>query len=227
MTAVFVAGSHTDVGKTHVACALLRAARAAGLSVDALKPVVSGFDFADWAESDPGRLIAAMGLDRSAAALDATSPWIFTAPLAPPVAAAREGRAFAIGEVADFCTRRRTAADLFLVEGAGGVMSPLATDGTNLDLMLALRLPAILVGGSYLGAMSHLLTALEVLRARGLPVAALVVSQSDDPAAPDFSDTVGEIARYAGPTPIVPAPRGGDEAWAQALLRIVRGSDTA
>lgn len=83
MTALFVAGAHTDIGKTHVACALLRAARARGLSVEALKPVVSGFDFADWAGSDPGRLIDAVGRDRSAAALDAMSPWIFTAPLAP------------------------------------------------------------------------------------------------------------------------------------------------
>jgi len=74
--AVFVAGSHTDVGKTHVACGLIRAARAAGLSVDALKPVVSGFDIEDWADSDPGRLVTAMGLARSAAALNATSPWI-------------------------------------------------------------------------------------------------------------------------------------------------------
>jgi len=219
--AVFVAGSHTDVGKTHVACGLIRAARAAGLSVDALKPVVSGFDVEDWADSDPGRLVTAMGLARSAAALNATSPWIFRAPLAPPMAAALEGQSFAIAEVAAFCAQRRTPADLFLVEGAGGVMSPLASDGTNLDLMLALRMPAILVGGSYLGSMSHLLTALEVLRARNLPVAALVVSQSADPDAPDFPDTVAEIARFAAPAPVFSAPRGGPGDWADRLLDLL------
>jgi len=218
MTALFVAGSHTDVGKTHVACALLRVARAAGLSVDALKPVVSGFDYADWAQSDSGRLIEAMGLNRSAAALDATSPWTFRAPLAPPVAAAREGRSLMIAEVARFCSGRRTPADLFLIEGAGGVMSPLASDGTNLDLMLALGLPTLLVGGAYLGAISHLLTALEVLRARDLPVAALVVSQSGELDAPDFIETVAEIVRYAGPTPVIAAARDGTDAWASQLL---------
>lgn len=218
MRALFVAGAHTDVGKTHVACALLRAARAQGLSVDALKPVVSGFDFADWADSDPGRLIAALGLSRSGAALAATSPWIFTAPLAPPMAAALEGRSLATADVAGFCALRRTPADLFLVEGVGGVMSPLASDGTCLDLMRRLALPTLLVGGSYLGAISHTLTALETLRAHALPVLAVVVSEASGPAAPDFDETVALVARYAGDIPVAAAPRDADDSWADALL---------
>lgn len=218
MTALFVAGAHTDIGKTHVACALLRAARARGLTVDALKPVVSGFDFADWTESDPGRLIAAMGLSLSGAALDATSPWIFAAPLAPPMAAALEGKALTTSEVTRFCADRRTLADLFLVEGVGGVMSPLASDGLCLDLMRNLALPALLVGGSYLGAISHTLTALETLRAHAIPVAAVVVSEASDPTAPDFEETVALVARYAGGVPVTAARRGRDEAWADTLL---------
>lgn len=218
MTALFVAGAHTDIGKTHVACALLRAARARGLSVEALKPVVSGFDFADWAGSDPGRLIDAVGRDRSAAALDAMSPWIFTAPLAPPMAAAREGRSLTVAEVARFCARRRTPTDLFLVEGVGGVMSPLASDGACLDLMRTLSLPTLLVGGSYLGAISHTLTALETLRAHGLPIAAMVISQAAEPEAPDFAETVALVARYAGDIPVAAAARDGDDRWADTLL---------
>lgn len=218
MTALFISGAHTDAGKTYVACALLRAARARGLSVDALKPVVSGFDFADWADSDPGRLITALGLSRSGAALDAMSPWIFTAPLAPPMAAAREGKSLTTAEVAGFCAARRTPADLFLVEGAGGVMSPMMSDGTCLDLMQALGLPTLLVGGSYLGAISHTLTALETLRARGLPVAAIVVSEDADPDAPDFTETVALVARYANGVAVAAAARNADDGWADALL---------
>jgi dethiobiotin synthetase len=218
MTALFVSGAHTDVGKTYVSCALLRAARARGLSVDALKPVVSGFDFADWADSDPGRLITALGQSRSGAALDAMSPWIFTAPLAPPMAAAREGKRLTTAEVAGFCATRRTRADLFLVEGAGGVMSPMMSDGVCLDLMRALALPTLLVGGSYLGAISHTLTALETLRARGLPVAAIVVSEDADPDAPDFTETVALVARYANGVAVAAAARNADAGWADALL---------
>lgn len=218
MTALFVSGAHTDVGKTYVACALLRAARARGFSVDALKPVVSGFDRADWSDSDPGRLITALGHSRDAAALGAMSPWIFTAPLAPPMAAAREGRSLATADVATFCATRRTAADLFLVEGAGGVMSPMTSDGTCLDLMRSLALPTLLVGGSYLGAISHTLTALETLRAHGVAVAAVVISEAAEPDAPDFAETVALVTRYAGDLPVAAAARDSDDAWADALL---------
>lgn len=218
MTALVISGAHTDVGKTWAACALLRAARARGLTADALKPVVSGIDLNDWADSDPGRLIAALGRERTLAALHAMSPWIFAAPLAPPMAAAREGRSLATAAVAQFCVDHRTDADLFLVESAGGVMSPITSDGTCLDLMRALALPVLLVGGSYLGAISHTLTALETLRAHGVPVAAIVVSQAAEPDAPDFAETVALVARYAGDVPIAATARDADDAWADTLL---------
>ena len=86
---LFVAGSHTEIGKTHVACALIQAALDEGWRVDALKPVVSGFDPDDWADSDPGRLLAALGRGLSGEALEMLSPWRYRAPLAPPTAASR------------------------------------------------------------------------------------------------------------------------------------------
>lgn len=219
MSAIFVAGAHTDVGKTHVACALIRAARSAGRSVSALKPVVSGFDRTDWADSDPGRLLAALGRAPSEAALDAISPWRFTAPLAPPMAARREGRALRLAEIAAFCRDRLDGADLTLVEGVGGLMSPIADDATGLELMMALGLPAVLVGGSYLGAISHTLTALETTRGWGLVVRTVVVSESASPDAPDFAETVEEVRRYGGGAPVIGAMRDGAcGGWAETAL---------
>lgn len=219
MRQLFVTGAHTDVGKTYVACAMLRAARAKGLSVAALKPAVSGIDETDWAQSDPGRLLAAMGRPLTLAELDAIAPLRFTAPLSPPMAARREGVDLRISTLTDFCRAGLAAstADLMLVEGAGGVMSPMAEDGTGLDLMAALGLPSVVVGGSYLGAISHTLTAIETLRARGLPIAAVVVSQSGEPDAPDFAQTVDSVAAFAGEVKIIAAARD-DEAWARELI---------
>ncbi len=219
MRQLFVTGAHTDVGKTYVACAMLRAARAKGLSVAALKPAVSGIDEADWAQSDPGRLLAAMGWPLTLAELDAIAPLRFTAPLSPPMAARREGVDLRISTLTDFCRAGLAAstADLMLVEGAGGVMSPMAEDGTGLDLMAALGLPSVVVGGSYLGAISHTLTAIETLRARGLPIAAVVVSQSGEPDAPDFAQTVDSVAAFAGEVKIIAAARD-DGAWARELV---------
>ena len=219
MRQLFVTGAHTDVGKTYVACAMLRAARAKGLSVAALKPAVSGIDEADWTQSDPGRLLAAMGRPLTLVELDAIAPLRFTAPLSPPMAARREGVDLRISTLTDFCRAGLAAstADLMLVEGAGGVMSPMAEDGTGLDLMAALGLPSVVVGGSYLGAISHTLTAIETLRARGLPIAAVVVSQSGEPDAPDFAQTVDSVAAFAGEVKIIAAARD-DEAWARELI---------
>jgi dethiobiotin synthetase len=220
VSGLFVAGAHTDVGKTHVACALIAAARAQGLTAEALKPVVSGFDVADWEESDPGRLLAALGQSPTLTTLEAMSPWRFTAPLAPPMAARREGVRLELAPVVAFCRAglAATRADLRLVEGVGGLMSPIAEAATGLDVMLALGLPTVLVGGSYLGAISHTLTALEVLRARGLPVATVVVSESADPDAPDFADTVAAVRAFAGAAPVIAAPRGPPETWRRAAL---------
>lgn len=218
--ALFVAGAHTDVGKTFCACALIRAARAKGLSVDALKPVVSGFDADEWADSDPGRLLAALGRPLTPEMLDAISPLRFRAALSPPMAARLEGASLSLAQLRTFCRDGLAAssADLMVIEGVGGVMSPIADDATGLELMTALRLPTVLVGGSYLGAISHTLTALEVLRARGLPILALVVSQSDDPEAPDFRETVASVATFAGDTPVFAAPRGEAQSWTSLIL---------
>jgi dethiobiotin synthetase len=216
MTAIFVTGSHTDVGKTHVACALLVAAHARGLSVEAFKPLVSGFDPDDWSQSDPGRLITALGQPLTPAALEAMSPVRLTAPLSPPMAARLEARRLDLAEIVRSCQARLgTPADLLVIEGVGGVMSPITEDATGLDLMGALRLPAVLVGGAYLGAISHTLTALEVIRARGLPLAAVVVSQNAD--GPDFGETVESVRTFAHGVPVVAAPREGGTWTGQVL----------
>jgi dethiobiotin synthetase len=216
--ALFVAGAHTDIGKTHVGCALIRAARARGMTCDAFKPVLSGFDPRQAAESDAGRLLAALG--RTIDEIDSVSPLRFSAPLAPPLAARREGARLAIADLLERCRAwlAESRADLKLLEGAGGLMSPIAEDGTALDLPQTLGLPSILVGGAYLGAVSHTLTALEVMRARGLPVLAVVVSEDADPEAPDFAETVELVRAFAGEVPVVSANRRQEGPWAEALL---------
>lgn len=216
---LFVSGAHTDVGKTYAACAILRAARAEGLAVEALKPVVSGFDPDDWAQSDPGRLLAALWRPLTQETLDAISPLRFAAALSPPMAARLEGRDLRLAELTHFCRTglATSKAGLTLVEGVGGVMSPIAEDATGLDLMLALGLPTVLVGGSYLGAISHTLTAIETLRGRGLPIHAVVISQSAEPDAPDFAQSVDSVVAFAGDIQVIAAARD-DQAWAAAVL---------
>ncbi|HUL82397.1 MAG TPA: dethiobiotin synthase [Gammaproteobacteria bacterium] len=200
MSTLFVTATGTDVGKTFVMTRLIAELRAARRSVNVLKPVASGFDSADVASSDTGVLLDALGLAATAANLDAVSPWRFTAPLSPDMAAARENRAIPFAELVEFCRAPR-AADVTLIEGIGGVMVPLDAEHTVLDWIAAVGAPAILVAGSYLGTLSHTLTAVAALRARGCELAAVIVSESEEQPVP-LEETAAAIRRFARPVSV-------------------------
>lgn len=174
-----VVGSHTDVGKTFVACALLRGLVDRGVDVVPRKPVLSGVgdDDAGLAASDAGRLLHAAGRGIDRAAIDTVAPLRFRRPLAPDAAARAEGRTVHLRDVIAAAT---VPGDGFVVvETAGGVMSPVAEDGLVVDLVAALGMPCVLVVGAYLGGISHGLSARAVLRQRGLEVVAVVVNRAD------------------------------------------------
>jgi dethiobiotin synthetase len=214
MTAVFITGSGTGVGKTFITAALIRHLLGAGCAVDAMKPIVSGFDDATLAESDPGVLLAALGRAPSPQALEAMSPWRFAAPLSPDMAAAREGRSIDFNALVTRCEAAVTACQgTLFIEGVGGAMVPLDETHTVLDWMTALRSPVLLVAGSYLGTISHTLTALQVLARRNLDVAAVVVSESEgDHGGAPLDETVATIARFADSIPVIGVPRYGPQA---------------
>ena len=179
MGANFITGTGTDIGKTWLACALLRHWRATGPAPAAFKPVLSGFDAQHPELSDAGALLLALGREPGTAELDAIAPWRFAAPLSPDMAAACEGRRIDFAELVGF-TRRITSTDscATLVEGVGGVMAPLDGRHTVRDWIAASGLPCVLVAGSYLGSLSHTLTALEALRRVGAGVTAIVVNET-------------------------------------------------
>jgi dethiobiotin synthetase len=197
MSTLFVTATGTDVGKTFVMARLVAELRAARRSVQALKPVASGFDAADVSASDTGVLLDALGLPATPANLDAVSPWRFAAPLSPDMAAARERRAIPFAELVEFCNAPR-AADVTLIEGIGGVMVPLDAEHTVLDWIAAVGAPAVLVAGSYLGTLSHTLTAVAALRARGCTLAAVIVSESVEQPVP-LEETAAALRRFVGP----------------------------
>ena len=210
MPTLFVAGTGTDVGKTYVTASLIRGLREAGRAAEALKPVVSGFDPDAPEGSDPAVLLQALGRDWSPEALAEIAPWRFRAPLSPPLAAAREGGRLSGQRVIAHCRDRaaRTPEGTWLlVESAGGIMSPLDDTQTMLDLAAALAAPVLLVAGSYLGTISHTLTAAAVIRAAGLAVAGVVRSDSGA-GAPPLEETVAAVSERLRPGPVIGLRRG-------------------
>lgn len=206
MAGVFVTGTGTDVGKTFVTAALIRHLRAAGKTVDAFKPVVSGFDAQKIAGSDPAILLAALGRPSTIENVQRISPWRFSAPLSPDLAAKAEGRAIHFPDLIAFSQTVTDAGGTIFVEGVGGVMVPLDQSHTVLDWISALHIPALVVAGSYLGTISHTLTALHVLARRNIEIAGVVVSESASPGA-GLADTVESIGRFAPSIDVVAIPR--------------------
>ena len=207
MSALFVTATGTDVGKTFVTAALARTLRLRGCGVEALKPVVSGFDPAQAAASDPGVLLAALGRPVTEPELARISPFRFRAPLSPDMAARHEGRVLDFDALLAFSRDAVTACeDVLLIEGVGGIMVPLDDGHTMLDWMAALRLPLLLVAGSYLGTLSHTLSAVDVLNRRALTVSAVVVSETPESRVP-LADTVATVARFVAPIPVLALPR--------------------
>jgi dethiobiotin synthetase len=207
LAAIFVTSTGTDIGKTFITAGLIRQLREQGAAVNALKPVVSGYDSSVVETSDPAVLLRALGRPPSADEVARIAPWRFRAPLAPDLAAAREQRSLDFDALVSF-SREAIEAEtgLLFIEGVGGIMVPLDSDHTVLDWMTAVRVPLLLVVGSYLGTISHTLTALHVLAQRNLDVAAVVVSES--PSSPvSLDDTVDSLARFSDGVPVVGVPR--------------------
>ena len=207
MSTVFITATGTDIGKTFVTAGLIRHLRASGREVDALKPVMTGFDPAHPEASDAGILLAALGRPVIAAEIARISPFRFSAPLSPDMAARRERRDIDFNALAAFSADAAARArGTLLIEGIGGVMVPLNDRHTVLDWMVALTCPVILVTGSYLGSLSHALTSIDALGPRSIAIRTVVVNETPGSTVP-LADTVATLTRFAAPIPVVALPR--------------------
>lgn len=216
MSALFITGTGTGVGKTFVTAALIHQLRARGERVGALKPVVTGFEAENAGESDPAVLIEALGEALNAEALDRVAPMRYRAPLAPVMAARAEGDALDFELLAGLSKAlARKATGRLLIEGVGGVMVPLGGGRTVLDWIQELACPAVLVAGSYLGTLSHTLTALEVIGARAVPLAGVVVSESAESPVP-LGEAQAAIAEFCSAPVLAVSRIAGPKPWARA-----------
>lgn len=210
MTTLFITATGTGIGKTVVTTLIARQLRDAGKSLRVLKPVISGYSEETAADSDTARILEALGIDATADAIDAVSPWRYAAPLAPDMAAARENTMLDYAAMLNFCaTAAAGPQEVTLMEGVGGLMVPLTRTETVLDWIKALGWPSLLVAGSYLGTISHTLTALETAEKHDIAIAAIILSESEESPVP-LAETAADIARFRPGIPILELPRLAD-----------------
>jgi dethiobiotin synthetase len=173
---IFITGTDTGVGKTVVTAALASALHARGVRVGVMKPAESGCAPVD------GRLYPrdAMRLRRAAACdcpLPMVNPYALRAPLAPALAAAREGITIDLAHIHECFQQLARLHDVVLVEGAGGLLTPISEYATMRELAVDLNLPLLLVARNALGTINHVLLTLEAARAVGLTVLGVVLNQ--------------------------------------------------
>jgi len=158
---IFITGTDTGVGKTLVACGIARLLKSWGVNVGVMKPVASGD------QEDARRLLRAAGIKED---LPLINPQFFRAPLAPSAAAALEGRRVRSEIIYKAYWQLSKKYDVMVVEGAGGVKVPLGESTYMVDLIEALRLPALVVSRASLGTLNHTLLTLDALAAGKVPV---------------------------------------------------------
>jgi dethiobiotin synthetase len=169
---LFITGTDTGTGKTVLAALLVRFLRERGVHAAALKPICSGN------RSDAREIFAAMG---GALALDEINPWHFRAPVAPVLAARREKKSVRLAQVLAHIRAMQKRFDMVLVEGAGGLLSPLGENFNSRDLIRALRAIPIIVAQNKIGVVNHVLLTLEALPENFRPRAKIVLMSPPKP----------------------------------------------
>jgi dethiobiotin synthetase len=189
----FVTGTDTGVGKTVVACALVRALRGRGIDAGAMKPVETGV-------GAPGPLdaLALRAAAGDADPLEDVCPQRFALPAAPTVAAAAEGRKVDLAAIEAALARLAARHALLVVEGAGGLLVPAADGVAMADLAAGLRFPLVIVARASLGTINHTRLTVEAARQRGLSIAGIAICHATGPLSAADAENLGLLRADPG-----------------------------
>ena len=182
---IFITGTDTGVGKTVVAATLARLLKRRGVNVGVVKPVTSGCVEQDGVLVSEDVELLTWGAEDTSPLAD-RAPYLLRAPLAPSVAAEQEGVRIDFGRIEVAVQRQQAAHDFVIVEGAGGLMVPLAGGLMMADLIVRLGLPALVVARPGLGTVNH--TCLTVFTARQLGIDVRGTIVANYPSAPDAAE---------------------------------------
>ncbi|HEY8624264.1 MAG TPA: dethiobiotin synthase [Casimicrobiaceae bacterium] len=170
---IFITGTDTGVGKTTVACALLRMYVAAGSRAVGMKPVAAG------GGEDNDDLVALAAAGNVDAPLSARCPYAFADAIAPHLAARAVGVTIDLHRIQKSYEELSARADRVVVEAAGGALAPLGERIDMLDIARALALPVLMVVGVRLGCLNHALLTSWAIRARGLELVGWIANSID------------------------------------------------
>jgi dethiobiotin synthetase len=190
----FITGSDTDVGKTYIACEIVRQLRRRDIIVETRKPAESGceVDSSGNLKTHDAQALCVANANRES--IERVARYRYQAALAPHIAARIECEKLELKGLLNACTRDKTDSCL-IVEGAGGFYSPLAEDALNADLASALQLPVIIVVNDRIGAVNQALMTIQAVSSRDLAIAAIILNQLSS-LPDDGMDNVADLKTY-------------------------------
>ena len=200
----FVTGTDTEVGKTYVTVKLMQAMITQGLKVVGMKPVASGCATIDgiWQNEDVAKLIAASNVE---APREWVNPYCFDAPIAPHIAAQKQGMTIDVNVIVSAYNKLKNMADVVIVEGAGGLLVPLNSTHSMADLIAALNLPIVLVVGMKLGCINHAMLTHAAIKQRGLAMKHWVANHID-PNMAEQEENLSSLIHGLGQVPLLRLP---------------------
>jgi len=178
MTGLFITGTDTGIGKTHVACAIVTALNLRGLRTTVMKPVVSGCQPTEQGlqNEDALALMSAASIHQS---YDDVNPYAFEPAIAPHIAAQMAGVRVELDEIKRHYRNNLLHSDVCIVEAVGGWMVPLNEEETVADLAAELQIPIVVVVGIRLGCINHALLTIEQIEREDLPILGWVANSMD------------------------------------------------
>lgn len=181
---IFITGTDTGVGKTIVTATIARLLKRSGVNVGVMKPVTSGCVEKDGklVSEDAELLKWAIGADVEPDA----APYLFSPPIAPSVAAEKEGTRIEFSRIGDAYSRLTAKHDFVLVEGAGGLMVPLSGGFLMADLVKRLDIPMLVITRPNLGTVNHTLLTIFTAKQLGIDVKGFIINNY--PAKPDEAE---------------------------------------
>lgn len=224
MKGIFITGTDTGVGKTYVGACIAAALRGKGIDVGVMKPAETGCRLRR-GEPVPADALVLMRAAGIADPLELVNPFRFLAPLAPLVAAERDGKRLRLRTIVTAYRELEQRHEFMIVEGAGGVLVPLTADKSYRDLAALLGLPVLIVARPGLGTINHTLLTIEALRRKNIPLAGIVINYVAPRSSGLAERTNPAVIERLSGVPILGIVRHGRNSVSGIIRRLVPGAD--
>ncbi len=218
---VFITGTDTGIGKTHVAIATVRGLAARGLTTAAMKPVACGCDLHPTEGWQHGDATSLRSTSNVALSYEDINPYPLIEPISPHLAARNMSIDIDLNLIYAKAKALAQQSDWLVVEGAGGIAVPLSDTTTQSDLIILLGLPVVLVVGIRLGCLNHAILSADYLRARKIPVLGWVANcpSADSAYRLENIDTLSTLLTIPLLGVAEYEPEGGDEHLSAQLAK--------